>query len=173
MATIIQDVKLAGLAAYFPQSKRNELFELEEAYEANRHRVYALAFWMTDNEITADELMRNVFLRVFASSQEPAAEVIDRALIAELREQGPLGLLTLDCNACTEVLSVRQNLLRIDLERAVVQLPRTERLAFLVHDVECYGHARIGKLLGLSEAESKCAVHQARLRIRELVAQMS
>jgi DNA-directed RNA polymerase specialized sigma24 family protein len=173
MATIIQATKLAGLAGYFPRAASAGLLELEEAYEANRHRVYALSFWMTDNEITADELTRNVFLRAFMSSQAPTPEAIDRALIAELREQGPLGVLTLDCNQCTEVLNVRKNLLRVDLERAVVQLPRTERLAFLLHDVESYGHAHIARLLGLSEAESRCAVHQARLRIRQLVADMS
>jgi DNA-directed RNA polymerase specialized sigma24 family protein len=173
MASIIQETKLASLAGYFPRSASTILWELEEAYEANRHRVYALSFWMTDNEISADELTRNVFLRTFMSSQAPTPDAIDRALIAELREQGPLGVLTLECGECTRIVNVRKNLLRVDLERAVVQLPRTERLAFLLHDVENYGHAHIARLLGLSEAESKTAVHQARLRIRELVAQMS
>ena len=173
MATIIQETKLAGFAGILPRTAAVDVLELEAAYEANRHRVYSLSFWMTDNEITADEVTRNVFLRVCMSSQPATPEAIDRALIAELREQGPLGVLTLECNECTEVVNVRKNLLRVDLERAVVQLPRTERLAFLLHDVENYGHAHIARLLGLSEAESKCAVHQARLRVRELVAQMS
>src|SRR5437588_3295243 len=145
MATIIQETKLASLAGCFPRLANAGMLELEEAYEANRHRVYALSFWMTDNEITADELTRNIFLRVFMSSQAPSADAIDRALIAELREQGTLGVLTLDCDGCSEVVNVRRNLLRVDLERAVVQLPRTERLAFLLHDVENYGHAHIGR----------------------------
>jgi RNA polymerase sigma-70 factor (ECF subfamily) len=172
MATSIQQARLASFTNYFPLATRSELLKLEEAYERNRHRIYSLAFWMTDNEMTAEDLMLNVFLRVFAHYQEPTDEVVDRALITELREQGPLGLLTLECAGSTEIVSVRSNLLRVHLERAVVQIPRTERLAFLLHDVEGYGHNRIGKLLGLTESESQIAVHQARLRIRELVSQM-
>ena len=173
MATSIQQHRLTGFAAYFPLATRTELLEFEEAYESNRHRIYSLAFWMTDNEMTAEQLMLNVFLRVFACSQQPTAEVIDRALIAELREQGPLGVLTLECSGCNEVLSVRTNLLRVHVERAVVDLPRTERLAFLLHDVEGYSHNRIGKLIGVTESESQIAVHQARLKVRELVARMN
>ena len=173
MASTIQQAKIAGLAAYFPSATRADLLKFEDVYELNRHRVYALAFWMTDNELAAEDLMRNVFIRVFASSLEPTTEIVDRALITELREISPLGVLTLRCGACNQVLNVRRNILRTHLERAVVQVPRTERLAFLLHDVEGYDHIRIGKLLGLNEAESHTAVHQARLRIRELVAQMN
>ena len=59
------------------------------------------------------------------------------------------------------------------LERAVIELPATEKLVFLLHDVEGYNHAKIGRLLGLTEDESKLGLHQARLRIRELVAEQS
>ena|SRR5947209_3299394 len=177
MATSIQQARLAGFADRFPLASRSELLRLEEAYERSRHRIYSLAFWMTDNEMTAERLMLNVFLRVFAcspySKDGPTDEVIDRAFITEVRDEGPLGVLTLECANCEEVLGVRSNLLRVHLERAVVQLPRTERLAFLLHDVEGYSHSRIGKLLGLTESESQIAVHQARLRIRELVANMN
>lgn len=169
MASSIQQAKLAGFA--FPLlGARGEMLQFEECYQANRHHVYALAFWMTDNEITAEELMRNVFLRVFASSHEPTAELVDRALMAELRELAPLGTLTLECAAVTTTVGVRHNLKRIDLERAVIELPRTERLVFLLHDVEGYEHRTISKLVGLSPAESQQALHQARLRVRELVA---
>jgi RNA polymerase sigma-70 factor (ECF subfamily) len=172
MASSIQQAKLAGFAVRFPGVTRTELLEFEECYEANRHRVYALAFWMTDNEISAEELMRNVFLRVFASGKGPSTELVDRALISELRQIGPLGTLTLECRPATSVLSVRHNIQRTHLERAVVQVPRTERLVFLLHDVEGYEHNKIAKLLGLSEFESQQALHLARLRVRELVSQM-
>lgn len=172
MASSIQQAKLAGFAVRFPGIPRTEQLQFQDCYEANRHRVYALAFWMTDNEISAEDVMRNVFLRVFASSQQPSAELVDRALIAELREIGPLGTLTLECAPATTVLGVRHNIKRTDLERVVVQIPRTERLAFLLHDVERYDHRQIAKLLGLSAAESTQALHQARLRVRELISQM-
>jgi DNA-directed RNA polymerase specialized sigma24 family protein len=56
------------------------------------------------------------------------------------------------------------------LERAVVQLPPTEKMIFLMHDVESYDHARIARTLGLTDEESRVGLHQARLRMRELLA---
>lgn len=139
-------------------------------YERNRHRVYCLSFLMTDNELAAEELMIQSFCRAFTDHAEPTDDDVDRALVAELREFMPLGNLTLQCAPCDRVLSVRRNTLRVDLERAVVQLPSTEKLAFLMHDVEGYDYARIARLLDLVEDQSRQAVHQARLRLRELLA---
>jgi DNA-directed RNA polymerase specialized sigma24 family protein len=71
------------------------------------------------------------------------------------------------------VASVRGNVKRVDLERAVVQLPPTERMIFLLHDVEAYDHTRISRTLGVSEQESQLGLHQARLRLRQLLASKS
>jgi RNA polymerase sigma-70 factor (ECF subfamily) len=171
MASSIQQAKITGLAAYLP-ARAEAKAKYEKVFEENRQRIYALAFWMTDNELTAEEMLGNVFHRAFAQTAEPSVEAVDRALITELRELAPIGILTLDCASATSVASVRSNTLRVHLERAVVQLPPTERLAFLLHDVEGYDHVRIGRTLGLTGTESQSAVHQARLRIRELLAFM-
>ncbi|MGB8889391.1 MAG: sigma-70 family RNA polymerase sigma factor [Candidatus Korobacteraceae bacterium] len=166
----IQDAKMTGLAAYMPAVLQLTVESPSEIYEQNRHRVYSLAFWMTDNELAAEELMTHTFCRAFGSASAPSAEEIDRALIAELREYAPLGTLTLNCLPSQKVLSVRHNTLRVDLERAVVQLPATEKMIFLMHDVEGYDHARIASLLSITEDGSRHGLHQARLRMRELLA---
>ena len=168
MATITQNWKLAEVA----NAPFEQLDSYKAIYEQNRHRVYALAFWMTDNEISAEEITGNVFRRAFARSASPSPEAIDRAFMTEARSLAAIGCVTLDCNDATDVLNVRRNTLRVHLERAVVQLPATERLIFLFHDVEGYDHGRIARLLGMTQAESQFGLHQARLRIRELVASM-
>lgn len=146
--------------------------EYNRIYEENRHRIYSLAFWMTDNELTAEELSANVFLRAFAGCANPTTEQIDHAFLAEVRETTVIGTLSLNV-AATAATSVRGNVKRVYLERAVVQLPATEKLIFLMHDVEGYDHARIARLLGIDEQESQYGLHQARVLIRELVSQMS
>ena len=161
--TTAQQARMFGFATYMPAVLQRSVDSHNETYEQNRHRVYALAFWMTDNEWAAAELMTHTFCRAFAKE-------IDRCLISDLREYMPLGTLTLDCAPCERVLSVRRNTLRVDLERAVVQLPNTEKLIFLMHDVESYDHARIARTLGLTDDESRIGLHQARLRMRELLA---
>lgn len=171
------------MASSFPEAMKHAgvLFPAREArrihyskvYEQHCHRIYSLAFWITDNELAADQLAANTFLRAFAGAGFPGVEQIDAAFLAEVRHLTPLGCLTLRNTFSTEAGGLRGNMKRIHLERAVVQLPATERLVFLLHDVEGYEHQRIGCLLGLTEDESKFGLHQARLQIRQLVAQMT
>src|SRR5215467_5588215 len=88
--------------------------EYSRIYNENCHRIYSLAFWMTDNELTAEQLAANVFLRAFASNDNPQTEQIDQALLAEVREMMPVGTLTLNCKVC-ETASVRGNVKRVYL----------------------------------------------------------
>jgi RNA polymerase sigma-70 factor (ECF subfamily) len=168
MAVSIGEAKLTFPACVSKTEARVKAYQ--EIFAEHRHRVYSLAFLMTDNEVVAEELMVNTFCRAFALSADPDCESIDRALVAELRELMPLGSLTLQCAPCEQVVGLRRNTKRVELERAVVQLPATERMVFLLHDVERYEHARIGHILGLTEEESAYGLHQARLRLREVLA---
>ena len=170
MATQIEQAKLTGFVAYLPETVQARVETYKQVYDEHRHRVYALAFWMTDNEMAAEELMANTFIRVFAASPDPDGESVDRALLTEVRELMPVGTLTLECSPSKNVEGVRRNVKRVHLERAVVQVPPTERLIFLLHDVESYDHGRIARTLGISEDESRHGLHQARLRLREILA---
>jgi RNA polymerase sigma-70 factor (ECF subfamily) len=169
MASTFQQANLTHPTTFLPGAA---FAGWEDSFEQNRHRVYALAFWMTDNELAAEELMQRVFARAFAAGREPSPEMIDRALVCELRTMYPVGRLSLSEPVCHEAKSVRRNTLRVHLERAVVQLPPTERLIFLMHDVENYSHSRIARTLGIPLKASQAGLHQARLRIRNLVSSM-
>ena len=143
----------------------------QRIFEENRHRIYSLAFWMSDNELTAEEVSTRVFCRAFSNAAQPSADQIDLSLLKELRDLMPIGILTLHLTSAS-TLAVRGNVKRIHMERAVVQIPATERLAFLLHDVEGYSVGKVANLLGLTDNEVKEAVHQARLLMRELIADM-
>jgi RNA polymerase sigma-70 factor (ECF subfamily) len=171
MANSIQ-AKVTGFAAIMPKVAAGKIEEYQKVYESNRNRVYSFAFWMTDNEMAAEEVSASTFRRVFAHTDTPTEELIDRMLLTEVRELTPVGTLSLNCAVSTEVESIRHNVKRVHLERAVVQLPSTERFIFVMHDGEGYSHERIARTLGIAEKESQNGLHQARLRIRELVADM-
>ena len=141
-----------------------------EAFERNRHHIYAVAFWMTGNELAAEDLMSEAFCSAFLSAPNPSTDEIDQALVGELKKMFELPLFTLDCVPSTEVRNVRGNTLRTELELAVIELPATEKLIFVMHDVEGYDHDRVARLLGITERESRLGLHQARLRMRELLA---
>src|SRR5438270_6391165 len=78
----------------------------QHIFEQHRHKIYSLAFWMTDNEITAEEISTNVFARTFSRTRPYAdsqgvAEEIDRNLISVLREYMPIGTVTLEVSPST------------------------------------------------------------------------
>ena len=58
---------------------------------------------------------------------------------------------------------------RMDLERALAQLPEGCRAAFVLHDVQGLEHREVAEILGIAEGTSKSQVHKARLRLRGLL----
>jgi RNA polymerase sigma-70 factor (ECF subfamily) len=60
---------------------------------------------------------------------------------------------------------------RMDIDRAVAQLPEGCRAAFILHDIEGLEHREIGQVLGIAEGTSKSQVHKARMRLRAILGQ--
>src|SRR5260221_14218276 len=76
-------------------------------YGEHCHRIYSLAFWMTDNELTAEQLSSNTFLRAFASSAEPRTEQIDQAFLAQNRVNTNTRTLTINSSAIAETMCMQ------------------------------------------------------------------
>ena len=170
-----QDALPSAIVQFLPSAESKRLEHYERIYEANRHRIYSFAFWMTDSEIMAEEISERTFLRAFSMAEQPSPEMIDRALLRELQSEESVSLdpPSLQCATVHTVSSVRRNTRRVELERAIMQLPHTERMIFCMHDGDAYDHARIARTLGIEEEDSRQGLHQARLRIRELVSTAS
>ena len=62
-----------------------------------------------------------------------------------------------------------QAVTKMDLERALTQLPAGCRAAFVLHDVQGLEHREVAEALGIAEGTSKSQVHKARLRLRALL----
>jgi RNA polymerase sigma-70 factor (ECF subfamily) len=157
----------------------------EVLYKQHATRLYNLTSRMTGARGGADDLLQDVFLLAFRK-------------IGSFRGESSLGtwLYRLAMNHCLDVLRNRQTRMsqqtdsldepdatpvaspvpvlgavsRIDLERAIEALPPACRAAFLLHDVEGFGHQEVGTMLGISEGTSKSQVHKARMRIRSYLA---
>jgi RNA polymerase sigma-70 factor (ECF subfamily) len=57
----------------------------------------------------------------------------------------------------------------LDLERALATLPAGIREVVVLHDMESYTHAEIGRLLGVGESASKMRLHRGRSALRRLL----
>lgn len=58
---------------------------------------------------------------------------------------------------------------RLDLERAIAQLPAGSRAVLILHDVLGYHHREIGEMLEMATNTSKVQLHRARKRLRKVL----
>ena len=143
-----------------------------DIYDSHRHRVFSVSYYMTGSELEAEEILRGSFIRAFLQEDEPDHAIIDAALIEQLRDdrilvqERPLPAPT------TGYLPQRNNILRTELEEAIRYLPSSERIIFLLMDVEGYPASRVAEMLKMSNAEVLRAALTARMRLRAELATM-
>jgi RNA polymerase sigma-70 factor (ECF subfamily) len=161
-----------------------DLGAFEQLYRDHASRLYNLAYRMTGTRADAEDLVQEMFL-------------LAHRKLGSFKGESSLGtwLYRLGVNLCVDYLRSRQHrntqatasldddrergqqvaaaptnemtLTRLELERAIAELPESYKAAFLLHDVEGFGHAEIGSMLGIAEGTSKSLVHKARLRLRQ------
>jgi RNA polymerase sigma-70 factor (ECF subfamily) len=159
------------------QAERSLEARQRDIYDSHRHRTFSLAYYMTGNELEAEQILANTFVRAFRAAEEPNAQDVDAALLEELRERHHLGLNNAAAAPPTAVSVVDSsadlaggNVRRTDLEEAVRSLPAPERFLFLLRDVEGYTPAAIAEFLNLPEAQVQRGLFAARIRLRRLLA---
>jgi RNA polymerase sigma factor (sigma-70 family) len=143
-----------------------------DVYESHRHRVFSVSYYMTGNEIEAEDLLRGTFVAAFRKVTEPDQATIDVSLVENLRSHMLLEEEEFVPVPAVATLSERQNIHRADLEEAIRCLPPTERLVFLLMDVEGYPSPRIAELLQMDEPAVRRTAMLARMRLRSELAAM-
>ena len=142
-----------------------------DIFESHRHRIFSVGYYMTANELEAESILTATFVGAFDNAPEPDAELLDRALLAQLEARfclAPASPATPDSGATLGRNQVRKT----DMEEAVAELPPRERLVFLLCDVEGYGPAKIAQLLCSEELEVRKALLSARIRMRNVLHQL-
>ena len=155
----------------------------EQLYREHSSRLYNLAYRMSGRAADAEELVQEIFL-------------LAHRKLASFKGESAIGtwLYRLGVNLCVDHLrstrrrmdqatesldderdrgsrlaalpTTEMTLTRVALERAIAELPESYRAAFVLHDVEGFGHGEIGEMLGIAEGTSKSLVHKARMRLR-------
>ena len=170
-------------------AQRGDAAAFEHLYRSHSRRVYALCFRMTGNPSLAEDLTQDVFLQVFRKIETFRAEsafstwlyrlavniVLMRRRIKTLKET------SLEDGSEAEGDAPRPREIgradrhlggvvdRLNLKRALRQLPRGYRQIFLLHDVMGYEHHEIAEALGCSVGNSKSQLHKARMRLRTIL----
>jgi len=149
-------------------------------YRRHSAGVYNLVFRMVGNLTEAEDLVQEVFLQVYnklSSYQGRAALGTWLHRLAVNRCLDHLRSGASQKQSLTKSFEENRHLVpaprktwhRLDLEKAIVQLPHSYQAAFVLHDVEGWGHREVAEMLGVAEGTSKSLVHKARLKLRELL----
>lgn len=172
------------------QVSHPSLEEFEWIYITYRPRVWSLCFHMTGNPDEAEDLTQETFLRLFEKLDTFRGEstfytwlrrltinvVLLKFQSAAWRRETSLEALACPdpvtgCPHTSVLREIDTQLLgavdRVDLKRAIDQLPPGFRTVLILHDVEGYQHVEISELIGCSIGTSKSQLHKARMRMRE------
>ena len=178
------DVRAAELRLV-ERCRTGELGAFEELYRQHSGRLFSLAVRMLGNQADAEDQLQEIFLsahRKLESFRGDSAlgtwlyRLAMNQLLDYVRSRAArTGQLTDGLDDATVLADERGHRLadrainRIDLERALAELPDGCRAAFLLHDVEGLEHKEVSDVLGIAEGTSKSQVHKARLRLRGLL----
>jgi RNA polymerase sigma-70 factor (ECF subfamily) len=171
-------------------AQRGDSTAFENLYQANSRRVYALCLRMVGNAAEAEDLTQEAFLQMFRKIQTFRGEAnfstwlhrvtVNIVLMKLRRKKHPEFSLDEGTERDEDSPTPRSefgeadlrltgSIDRINLQRAIEQLPPGFKSIFILHDIQGYKHNEIGEILGCSAGNSKSQLHKARMRLRALL----
>ena len=164
----------------------------ERIYRLHSQRVYALCLrMMRGNSAEAEELTQESFLQLFRKIGTFRGEsafstwlhrltfniVLMRLRrhsfqvlsLDEMLEPGEKTAGLLQKHIGSRDLRLAGSADRMDLERALEQLPPGYKAVFILHDVQGYQHREIAAIRGCTLGNSKSQLHKARARLQHLL----
>ena len=161
----------------------------EALYGLHKRRVYSLCLRMTGNTAEAEDLTQEAFLQLFRKIATFRGEsafstwlhrLAVNVVLMHLRKKS---LPVVSLEETTQVseedtpkkdfgaedLALAGSIDRLQLQKAVDDLPPGYRTIFVLHDVEGYEHEEIGRMLGCAVGTSKSQLHKARMKLRNLL----
>jgi RNA polymerase sigma-70 factor (ECF subfamily) len=173
----------ARLADLVERGRTGDLAAMESIYEMFKRPVFSLAYRHTMNQAVAEDLLQDVFLRVFTHLRNvrdadtfPAwvFRIALNTCYSYLRQKRTQNGKTVPLNEMGGQIPdagaepVEKDL-KEPLETAVQSLPPRLRSVFVLHDVQGYKHGEIARLLGCSVGTSKSQLFKARMKMRILL----
>ena len=175
-------------AELIERAKLGDAQAFQALYDKHKRRVYSLCLRMTANTAEAEDLTQEAFLQLYRKigtfrGESAFSTWLHRlsvnVVLMQLRKkslpvvsleettQGEEDTPKKDFGA--EDLALAGSIDRLQLQRAVDDLPPGYRMIFVLHDVEGYEHNEIATIVGCSIGNSKSQLHKARMKLRDLL----
>jgi len=176
-------------AELIERAKQGDAQAFQHLYDKHKRRVYSLCLRMTSNTAEAEDLTQEAFLQLFRKIGTFRGESafstwlhrlsvnvvlmhlrkksLPQVSLEETTQPGEEDTPKKDFGA--EDLALAGSIDRLQLQRAVNDLPPGYRTIFVLHDVEGYEHNEIAQMVGCSIGNSKSQLHKARMKLRDLL----
>jgi RNA polymerase sigma-70 factor, ECF subfamily len=175
-------------AELIERAKQGDAQAFQALYDKHRRRVYSLCLRMTANTAEAEDLTQEAFLQLYRKigtfrGESAFSTWLHRlsvnVVLMQLRKKS-LPVVSLEETTQgeddtpkkdfgAEDLALAGSIDRLQLQKAVDDLPPGYRTIFVLHDVEGYEHNEIATIVGCSIGNSKSQLHKARMKLRDLL----
>jgi len=180
-------VALGNEADVIERAKQGNADAFEVLYHLHKRPVYSLCLHMTGDMAAAEDLTQEAFLQLFRKmgtfrGESALSTWLHRVAVnlVLMRRKKELATVSLEETVDTEQKSPDEeigahdlrlcgSIDRLQLERAINELPLGYRTAFVLHDVEGYEHHEIAGITGRTIGSSKSQLHKARTSLRKLL----
>lgn len=171
-------------------AQQGDAAAFEGLYQLHSRRVYSLCLRMVGNTAEAEDLTQEAFLQLFRKIATFRGESAFSTWLHRLAVNVVLMKLRKKSGKETSLEQVTEpddesgtprrdfgtldirlsgSLDRVNLQRAVEQLPPGYKAVFMLHDVQGFEHNEIAEIMGCSIGNSKSQLHKARMRLRDLL----
>jgi RNA polymerase sigma-70 factor, ECF subfamily len=171
-------------------AQQGDAAAFERLYQLHSRRVYSLCLRMVSNTAEAEDLTQEAFLQLFRKIATFRGEsafstwlhrlAVNVVLMKLRKKSGKESSLEQITEPDEESGTPRRDfgapdlrlsgsLDRVNLQRAVEQLPPGYKAVFVLHDVQGYEHNEIAQMMSCSIGNSKSQLHKARMRLRDLL----
>ncbi|MCX8161283.1 MAG: RNA polymerase sigma factor [Candidatus Saccharicenans sp.] len=173
----------ADLAELIGRSQSGSLEAFEQLYNLFKNKVYGLAFNLTRDHQTAEDLTQDIFMKIFSSIRAVdrpelfsawVYRVALNACYSHLRREKVYDqklemMAPEDEEQADSAFDSHHDDLTRAVNEAVAGLPERLRTVFLLHEVEGLTHEEIAETLGCQVGTSKSQLFKARMKVRKIL----
>jgi RNA polymerase sigma-70 factor (ECF subfamily) len=163
------------------RGREGDIQALEAIYKQFNRPLFNLAYRYTYNSEVAEDLLQDIFIKVFSHIQDVRNEetfvgwiyrIAINTCYSYLRRKKSQLQRTIPLNEVEGIIEGKTNesgdtIMKKSLDDAIRNLPDKMKSVFLLHDVQGFKHREIARMLGCSMGTSKSQLSKARMKIRE------
>ena len=153
-----------------------------QVYEKYSPRMLGLCFRYIGDEMVAEDVMIEGFLRVFNKIDQFGEEgsfegwirrIMVNEALGQIRKQKriPEDAMSDEAENIPDFAYADQNLNAEELLGLIAELPAGYRTVFNLYAIEGYAHSEIAELMGITESTSKSQLHRARALLQKMVSE--